>query len=286
MKTVVILTTFYCLMRINKIILNEKNSALLINLLICLGVILIFIPMLPDNAIKMWLYFAPCQIYTFVLGIHGLKNINKSSFLFDDKIKSNYRFILMWTVIFSILILIEDTIVIFNFDIYTDFLVKIRFRNFCEDIMSIGYSFFALLSLTKLLTIETANENTYNDNILESSILLHGNVTNSSFISSDPKESDKENKPGYISQDISFKETYDLENFRNFCAKYDFTNRECTCFNLLMLGKTNQEISDELVISLGTVKTHTHNLFRKCDVTNRRELKNLYSEYIKDLHDH
>ena len=45
---------------------------------------------------------------------------------------------------------------------------------------------------------------------------------------------------------------------------------------LIQAGKTNQEIADELFISVATVKDHNHNLFRKCGVRNRVELANLF----------
>jgi hypothetical protein len=45
---------------------------------------------------------------------------------------------------------------------------------------------------------------------------------------------------------------------------------------LIQSGKTNQEIADQLFISLATVKDHNHNIFRKCGVRNRLELSNLF----------
>jgi len=45
---------------------------------------------------------------------------------------------------------------------------------------------------------------------------------------------------------------------------------------LINAGKTNQEIADELFISVATVKDHNHNLFRKSGVRNRLELANLF----------
>ena len=48
------------------------------------------------------------------------------------------------------------------------------------------------------------------------------------------------------------------------------TNRELEILALLAARKTNQEIADELVISLSTVKQHTHNIYQKLQVKNRR----------------
>ncbi|MCP3964162.1 MAG: response regulator transcription factor [bacterium] len=35
---------------------------------------------------------------------------------------------------------------------------------------------------------------------------------------------------------------------------------------------SNREIADRLFVSPGTIKTHTHNLYRKLGVSNRREV--------------
>ncbi|WP_283777954.1 response regulator transcription factor [Flagellimonas spongiicola] len=42
--------------------------------------------------------------------------------------------------------------------------------------------------------------------------------------------------------------------------------------NLILQGKSNKEIADELFISLSTVKTHITHIYNKLQVTNRREL--------------
>ena len=47
--------------------------------------------------------------------------------------------------------------------------------------------------------------------------------------------------------------------------------REIEVLELIALGKTNKEISAELVVSPGTVKAHTSNIYRKLDVANRTE---------------
>lgn len=49
------------------------------------------------------------------------------------------------------MILAEDTIVIFSFDVYSDIMVKINNRSFSEDMMSILYSAYALVYLTRQL---------------------------------------------------------------------------------------------------------------------------------------
>lgn len=49
------------------------------------------------------------------------------------------------------------------------------------------------------------------------------------------------------------------------------SRRELEVLHLMALGRTNLEIAGQLIISPGTVKAHTANIYRKLDVTNRTE---------------
>ncbi|MBM7632327.1 helix-turn-helix transcriptional regulator [Geomicrobium sediminis] len=50
------------------------------------------------------------------------------------------------------------------------------------------------------------------------------------------------------------------------------STREKEIFQLVVQGKTNEEISFQLWISVNTVKKHLQNMYQKCDVKNRTEL--------------
>lgn len=49
------------------------------------------------------------------------------------------------------------------------------------------------------------------------------------------------------------------------------TTREQEILRLVGQGLTNQEIADQLVIEVGTVKNHVHNIMQKLDVNTRQE---------------
>ena len=49
------------------------------------------------------------------------------------------------------------------------------------------------------------------------------------------------------------------------------SERELEVLTLLASGRPNKEVARDLFISVGTVKTHTNNIYRKLGVRNRAE---------------
>jgi DNA-binding CsgD family transcriptional regulator len=60
-----------------------------------------------------------------------------------------------------------------------------------------------------------------------------------------------------------------------FAARFSITKREREVMELLFHGKSYKEIEDQLCISLGTVKNHAYNLYRKVGVNSRAQLIHL-----------
>jgi len=66
------------------------------------------------------------------------------------------------------------------------------------------------------------------------------------------------------------------DTLENLYQKYGISKREKQIITEICKGKTNQEIADELFISLQTVKDHTYNIFRKTNVRNRVQLTQVF----------
>lgn len=64
-----------------------------------------------------------------------------------------------------------------------------------------------------------------------------------------------------------------LQHFEN----YHISEREKEIATLLIEGKTYKQISEQLFISISTVKSHTSKIYKKCGVKNRNELSHLLS---------
>lgn len=57
--------------------------------------------------------------------------------------------------------------------------------------------------------------------------------------------------------------------------QWDISQREATILTLLLQGKNNNEIAEQLCISPNTVRNHIYNIYGKTGVKNRIQLKNL-----------
>jgi len=72
-----------------------------------------------------------------------------------------------------------------------------------------------------------------------------------------------------------------LEDVGVVPEQYDeLTDREREILNLIAQGLTNQEIAQQLVIEVGTVKNHIHSIFDKLNVSSRKDAA-LYLSLLK-----
>jgi DNA-binding NarL/FixJ family response regulator len=55
---------------------------------------------------------------------------------------------------------------------------------------------------------------------------------------------------------------------------FDLTPREREVLELIAQGWSNRQIAEELVVEVGTVKNHVHNILKKLDLSSRRDIAN------------
>ena len=67
------------------------------------------------------------------------------------------------------------------------------------------------------------------------------------------------------------KQTPDKKVLAQGALRETLSKRELELLHLVASGCSNKEIAGQLVISLGTVKRHTVNIFNKLEVKNRTE---------------
>lgn len=71
--------------------------------------------------------------------------------------------------------------------------------------------------------------------------------------------------------------------FDNLSNTYNLTQREIDIIKLLSRGLSNQEIAENLFISVNTVRNHIYNIYKKIGIKSRYELINLISREFHEM---
>lgn len=252
LKTLIVISIAILYFIIQKQILNTRFKIIDYIILISFAVYLLIMPLFLEGATMVWCYYLSHQLITIYISYTGLKCIKNSSNQFSENYYiDTYKKLLTYTFIFSFLIFIEDTIVIYSFDIYSDILVKIHNRNLCEDTLRTIYAIYAIKYLSTQLSNKGLSEN--NTKVDSSNNNLDNDLNSSNYI------------------------------FYEFVRYYNLTSREEDVLKYLLQNKNNQEISDILFISIGTVKTHIHNIFQKVEVSKCHMLLSTYKDFSSEI---
>lgn len=231
--------------------------------LFALGLWLVFIPLLTEGAVGSFLFYSGYQVFSIsvsVFAIRQLRKIDAGRLLVPA---GRIRSLLALTIIFSTLIMLEDCYVIFRLDNYdvTAGALHIYYRNISEDALRFIYSGWAL----SLFFSRTAAN--------PSAIAA---VASLPLAEPEPlrRKSDQTMpvQPAAIQTPVEYKRM-------KYARALTLTDREEDVLDLILDGKSNQEISTELHISIGTVKAHVHGIFRKAKVTHRYELSAQFESF-------
>lgn len=213
----------------------------LLIMLVCYAAALICTPLIPENDRMVFFYYLPTQLLLLIIALTGLIMLRRDrprSGPGDLPLKKIFTFL----GVMSVVIFLEDTLVIFLVDHYTGPVPKINNRNFSENILFLGLSLY-IIKYTKQIILLRRSE--------------------AALCTSEPV------------QDT------DYSPLSAFSQYYSLTERERDILPLLLGGSSQQEISEKLIISLGTVKTHIHNIYRKADVSNRTRLQERYNSFCE-----
>ena len=204
------------------------------------GAVLICVPMISKDDWMVFSYYFTTQLLMISISIWGLYALRNAKSSFD---RGMLRRVFLYFLCMSILVLLEDSVVIFFVDRYYGPRVRINNRNFSENILYLGMA-LPILRYT-ILQLKEA------------------------MVAAEPVETVE-------NLEESNREQMDLYTF---AAAYNLTEREQEILAHLLQAKSQQEISEELVIALGTVKTHIHNIYQKTDSTNRNHIMAKYREF-------
>lgn len=247
-KTIVYLASAACLFLLWNSLFHKPFAPWQGIVLIVMGLWYMFIPMLENGAFKVWLYYIVYQVFTLLLS---------GSVLYFGKnnadINRKMKILMILTVVFSVLISLEDAAVIFHMDSFHVGRIDIQDRNYCEDILRLCYTAATIHVFLNEMKVTIAQRNE------------QPNLTQST-----PPE-----PAGFAQHAKDYKRL-------KYVQTIALTEREREVFHLLIQDKNNNEICEELCISIGTVKAHVHNIFQKANVATRRELIGQYEMFFAD----
>ncbi len=214
--------------------------------LICVTV---YVGSLNGSATQHWIFYTIRQIYLagYVLYYFICYAYSKDR---EYQLRiSKYRSLFLVGGIFAILIFVEDSTVIFNFQYVVNILDLKVFteHNLSEDI------FFAILAII-------------------------GIKNGFSQLTQSMEQTEAIRCKAGREKEVPSEEEVPLEEDL-FITAYGLSNRQRDVLFLLMKDWTYQKMAEELGLSVGTVKFHAHGIYEKTDSRNRSELINKYKEF-------
>lgn len=261
-KTIVYFLSFLCMIKIVESIFHYSLPIWLYALLVGLILFLLFIPGMKDSSTKLWLYYTASSVFSIMLGLSGLYHYRKLPKAQRTRSAHYLHHLLLLLVIAYIAVICEDSITLFN----PDSILYRNTRSISEDCFRITSTIIIVTFLIRKIfaLLGSVPENTENiaNELPVSDTIVHTDSKHSNRHSEEPKEENQEYSKFYL-----------------FCKEYLLTPREQDIMLLLLDNKSNMEISEDLVISLGTAKTHIHNIYSKIDVKKRKDLLELYKEF-------
>ena len=209
--------------------------------------LLILVPIIKEYNLMVFFYYFPSQFVVICVSLWALSVLKRNPDRYDNAAGVHIRRIMLYFLISTVFVLIEDSFVIFYVDVYTGPGLKIFNRNFSENLQMCGLSLlFVRYFFRRIMEMQCRVQE------MEEEIAAHAN------------------SPAR------------MDPIREFSLRHGLTDREMDIFRCLLEEKSQQEISDTLVIALGTVKTHTHNIYRKTDTANRNQIIVRYQQFLDE----
>lgn len=248
-KSVIYLGIAYFSVRGWNTLMRKEISTLQIVSIILLGLWLFFVPLMGGGALESWLYYQGYQIFSIAAASYCLWRLRQRDTTLDESTLRWLRRLLVTVVVMYLIIVAEDTYVIFHVDNYsTPYIFN---RSVSEDV-------FRLILIGFLFSRARKN-----------------------FAPQD-LPSEEQTLPEQAAPQV----LTDADYMRlKYSQHMGLTRREEEILLLLLEDMNNQQIGEALHISLGTVKAHVHNVLQKADVTNRSELLRQFEIFSRESSD-
>ena len=238
------------------VLLRRKFTLFQGLILVALGLGVIFIPIVENGPWRSFLFYSTYQVFTLLVSLYGLWKLRNAEPEDYEGPVGWIRALLIVTAVFSLFIMAEDYVVIFHFDNYQVGALHIFNRSVSEDVLRLVYTAFFFHLFGKQFRRNWMTAPDERRGVQE-------------------KETAAEENKG----------TVDLADYKKlkYAQQLSLTEREMEIFSLILQGMSNQQISESLHISMGTVKAHIHNIFQKAEVSHRYELLRQFDAFQVDI---
>ncbi len=240
-KTIYFIVLVSCLLYALHCAIPVFSTKQMVIIIFIYSAVLICIPMISWHKWMVFIYYFITQFLVILISIWGLVILRNTESSFDRGV---VRRVMLYCLCMSILVLAEDSIVIFSVDRFYGPRMKINNRNYSENLMYLGFALPVLRHTIHQLK-QAASEAPQIQTV-------------------DPPNPEKNQM-----------------DFYTFATAYNLTDREQEILFHLLQSKSQQAISEELIIALGTVKTHIHNIYQKTDSSNRSQIIAKYQEFCR-----
>lgn len=214
---------------------SKKQFAIpVLTFLLCESLIIVAVPYGPMHQ---WLYYTVRQVFLIFVGLYIFWTAHKSTKVELKARVNNQRKHLIIGAILVGCIVAEDfyNILVVPMSLAPSWLqLYLSERNFSENVFACYFAVLLIAYAYHVLSIRMQEA---------------------------PEEKNVSDLDRHIEEQMPF--------YRN---AYKLSKREAEVMRLVVLGKSNQEIADELFLAVGTVKTHIHNILVKTEQQNRTTL--------------
>lgn len=211
---------------------------------------------MPYGPFRQWLFYTLRQVFiAFGLAYAYFKWRHSTDMPYRERLgKLRSRYLLLWVLLFCILI--EDWWIILASPIPSQdsgwLLLYLSERNFSENIMMMFVAYHVIRNSLETLALRFNMP----PSVASSPTLRTADTPNQKL---DKRESD-------LVRHIA-------DQLPAYAAAHGLSPREREVLALVIEGKDNRSIANELVLSEGTIKTHVHNIMKKTETKTRDELK-------------
>ncbi len=198
---------------------------------------LVVIFLMPETPIRQWLYYTLRQVFSFGTLAYAIRSYRHEATPELKAQLAKFAKPLRVALILIGLVILEDTLVILimppsNGETWLP--LYLSERNFTENVLLVFAAILLLRHIYRVLSIRI-------------------------------QEAPEVEKVPDIERHID-------DIMPRYRMKHGLSEREAEVLSLVVMKKSNREIADELVLAVGTIKSHVHNLVKKTGVSNREEL--------------